>query len=121
MRRPGRPVGSCRRCSTFSGRAAFRAKRVELRLSHGDLADLLAAAGATVTARAVCGWELGEYCPDESRLPVLARVLGVRVDRIEAWFWPGSSRQATRQSALPLAGADAARRGDVEPPAAKRA
>lgn len=98
MRRPGRPLGSCSRRSEFSGRASFRARRVELGLSQSDVADLLALGGLPVSARAVCGWEAGEYIPAEERLPVLARILRVRVEVLEGWFWPGSSQQAGRQS-----------------------
>ena len=116
MRRPGRPVGSCRRCSTFAGRASFRARRVELGLSHADIATLMAAGGAPVSARAVCGYELGEYIPGEDRMPVLARILGVRVERLEAWFWPGSSQQSRRQRALPGATPGSAPHADVAAP-----
>ncbi len=119
MRRPGRPVGSCRRCPPFAGRAAFRARRIALGLSHVAIAAALEAAGLGVTARAVCGWEIGDYCPDEQRLPVLARLLSVRVAEVEGWFWPGSSAQSRKQVRLPLAGSPAAAGGHVESSTAK--
>ena len=57
--------------------AQIREARTRLGLTQNDIAGSL-----QVSAQAVSKWERGENAPDIALLPVLARLLGVTVDRL---------------------------------------
>jgi transcriptional regulator with XRE-family HTH domain len=96
MPRTGRPFGStCALCGVSARRERLIALRIALHGSQRALVGALAVAGIKVTPQAISGWERGEYHPEESKLPAIARALRVRTRDLEAWLWPnwGHNRQ----------------------------
>ena len=92
------------------------ALRILLFGSQAAFAAALTRAGKSTTARAVSGWEHGEYHPEEAKLPVIARLLHIPIEVLESWLWPVFA--GARQADLSLRGlrrADAAVRLRLQP------
>jgi len=120
MARTGRPVGStCTLCGVSAGRERMIALRIALHGSQRSLASALAAAGVHATARAISGWERGEYHPEESKLSAIARALRVRSCDLEAWLWPTWGRE--QQAELRMPGASSSRPNQTAPRASAAA